>query len=172
MHRHTTRRAALLGAAGLLAGCDTLDSILGESKKPLPGERLPVLAARRELEPDSATAGPMVLPPAEARADWAQPSGNAAHAPGHPALGGTLAEAWRASIGTGSSYRRRITAGPVVAGGTARSSPSRPAPAPSRRRSARRLRNDEPKEGGDASASSPSSRPRARRPVRTPRSGR
>jgi len=118
MHGNTTRRAALLGAVGLLAGCDTIDSIFGESKKPLPGQRLPVLAARRELEADPAAAGPMELPPAEARADWAQPSGNAAHAPGHPALGASLAEAWRASLGTGSSYRRRITAGPVIAGGT------------------------------------------------------
>lgn len=113
-----TRRAALLGAAGLVAGCDTLDSIFGESKKPLPGQRRPVLAARQELEADPAAAGPMQLPAPEMRPDWAQPGGNVSHAPGHPALGEALAEAWRASIGTGSSYRRRITAGPVVAGGT------------------------------------------------------
>jgi outer membrane protein assembly factor BamB len=113
-----TRRLALFGAAGVLAGCDTLDDIFGESKKPLPGERRAVLAPRRDLETDTTLLNaPMELPPAEARADWQQPGGNMGHAGGNPALGGTVSQAWTASVGTGSSYRRRITAGPVVAEG-------------------------------------------------------
>lgn len=114
-----TRRAALLGAAGLLAGCETFDDIFGESKKPLPGERRPVLAPRRDLEADAALANaPMDLPQPEARADWPQAGGNAGHAPGHLALPGSLSRAWTASVGSGNSYRSRITAGPVVAEGT------------------------------------------------------
>ncbi|RKK05118.1 dehydrogenase [Pseudoroseomonas wenyumeiae] len=114
-----TRRAALLGAAGLLAGCETLDDIFGESKKPLLGERRPVLAPRRDLEADEALANsPMDLPPPEARADWPQAGGNAGHAPGNLALPGSLTRAWTASAGSGNSYRSRITAGPVVAEGT------------------------------------------------------
>jgi outer membrane protein assembly factor BamB len=114
-----TRRAALLGAAGLLAGCDTLDSIFGESKKPLLGERRAVLAPRRDLAADEALANaPLELPAPEARADWPQPGGNIGHAPGHLALPGSLSQAWTASVGSGSGYRSRITAGPVVAEGT------------------------------------------------------
>jgi outer membrane protein assembly factor BamB len=114
-----TRRAALLGSAGLLSGCGIFDGIFGSTKERLPGERRAVLAPRRDLEADAALANtPMNLPAAEARADWPQPGGNPGHAPGHAALPGGLSEVWRASVGTGSSYRRRITAGPVVAEGT------------------------------------------------------
>jgi outer membrane protein assembly factor BamB len=114
-----TRRMALLGAAGMLAGCETLDDIFGESKKPLLGERRPVLAPRRDLEADEALLNtPLDLPQPEARANWPQAGGNASHAPGHLALPGTLSQAWTASVGSGNSYRSRITAGPVVAEGT------------------------------------------------------
>lgn len=114
-----TRRAALLGGAGLLSGCGLLDGIFGESKPPLPGERHSVLTAQRELAADAGIAGRAVaLPPPQARAEWPQPGGGATHDAGHNAVGPRLAEAWRASVGTGSSYRRRITAGPVIAQGT------------------------------------------------------
>lgn len=114
-----TRRTALLGGAGLLAGCSTFDDLFGEAKTRLPGERRSILTARRELAADPALAGqPLLLPPAADRADWPQPGGNVAHSPGHAALAGQPAEAWRASAGTGSGYRRRITAGPVVAENT------------------------------------------------------
>jgi outer membrane protein assembly factor BamB len=114
-----TRRTALLGAAGLVAGCDTLDSIFGENKKPLSGDRRAVLAPRRDLEADAALASaPMDLPSPEARTDWPQLGGGASHAPGHLALPGSLSQAWTASVGSGTGYRSRITAGPVAADGT------------------------------------------------------
>ncbi|MFC7608391.1 outer membrane protein assembly factor BamB family protein [Teichococcus aestuarii] len=114
-----TRRAALLGGAGLLSGCGLLDGVFGDSKPPLPGERHSVLTAQRELAADAGIAGrPVALPPPQARAEWPQPGGGATHDAGHNAVGPRLAEAWRASVGTGSSYRRRITAGPVIAQGT------------------------------------------------------
>lgn len=57
-----TRRAALLGGAGLLSGCGILD-MFGESKDRLPGERRSILAAQRPLEADASLAGqPLALP--------------------------------------------------------------------------------------------------------------
>jgi outer membrane protein assembly factor BamB len=119
------RRTALLGgAATLLAGgCETVSGWFEERKTPLPGERRSVLAAGGErglavdAEAGGAAAAPVTLPPPQPRADWPQVGGGPAHAPGHPALGPALAEAWRASFGTGSGYRRRMTAPPVVGGG-------------------------------------------------------
>lgn len=119
-----SRRAALLGAsAGLLGGCETISdgfsSIFGERERPLPGERRPVLAVERPLGLDEAGRGGAVsLPPIAENAEWAQAGGVVSHAPGHPALARGLAEAWRSSVGTGSGYRRRLTAPPLVAGGT------------------------------------------------------
>ena len=115
-----SRRALLLGGAALaLAGCETIDGIFGESKTPLPGERMPVIQADRRVEIDPNLAGrPVTLPAPTALADWPQAGGNLAHDPGHASAGEGLREVWRASIGTGSSYRRRITAGPILANGT------------------------------------------------------
>jgi outer membrane protein assembly factor BamB len=122
MRTPLTRRFALLGGAGLLAGCesitDTLDSIFGERKTPLRGERRPVLAADRPLNIEEGGAQvPVTLPPPALNADWPQAGGTIGHAPGHPALGLRLGEAWRADIGTGTAYRRRLLMPPIVAGG-------------------------------------------------------
>jgi outer membrane protein assembly factor BamB len=118
--RNLTRRAALLGAAGLLSACDTIsdtfDSWFGEKKTPLPGERRPVLSQDHPLEADEGPGIAVTLPPPENRADWPQAGGRLGHAGGNPALGSPLAEAWRTSIGTGSSYRRRLVAPPVSDG--------------------------------------------------------
>lgn len=115
-----SRRGLLLGGAALaLSGCETIDSILGDKKTPLPGERLPVIQQDRELAIDPAAAGrPVELPAPVARADWPQAGGVLSHDPGPASVGTGLREVWRASIGTGSSYRRRITTGPIMANGT------------------------------------------------------
>jgi outer membrane protein assembly factor BamB len=114
-----TRRAALLGTAGLLGGCETLDSIFGERRERFEGERRSVVTVpERTLEADStAQAGAVVLPAPAPRADWPQQGGDAAHAGGHPALGGTLARAWSSGFGSGTAYRRRLAAGPVAGAG-------------------------------------------------------
>jgi outer membrane protein assembly factor BamB len=119
---HPGRRAALLGAAGLLAGCETVtdlsDQLFGTSKVPLPGERQPVLGLARAPEADRlARERPFALPEPRANAEWPVAGGTADHAPGHLALGRPLAEAWRASIGSGTGLRQRITAPPLVGGG-------------------------------------------------------
>ncbi|WP_043341681.1 outer membrane protein assembly factor BamB family protein [Belnapia moabensis] len=121
MRNTFTRRAALLGGVGLLAGCesitDTFDGIFGERKVPLRGERRPVLAVERPLNIDEGAQAAITLPPPMLNADWPQAGGTIGHAPGHPALGLRLGEAWRTGIGTGTAYRRRLLAPPIVAGG-------------------------------------------------------
>lgn len=118
--RNLSRRAALLGAASLLAACDTItdaaDSILGERKNPLPGERRAVLTEDRPLEVDPGAGTAVTLPAEENRADWPQAGGGVTHGGGNPALGSPLGEAWRSSIGAGSGYRRRLVAPPVSDG--------------------------------------------------------
>ena len=115
----STRRLALLGgAAALLAGCDSFDSLFGERRQPLPGERRPVLrtdpplVADEGLDPRAVT-----LPPATEIAEWPMSGGRPNHAPGHATLSPEPRIAWRASAGSGSEYRARITSGPVIAGG-------------------------------------------------------
>ena len=118
-----TRRAALLGGAGLaLAGCesitDTFDRIFGETKVPLKGDRKPALSVDRALGVDEADTRAVILPPATTSADWPQAGGLPSHAPGHPALGTGLRRIWSRSVGTSGSYRRRLVAPPIVANGT------------------------------------------------------
>jgi outer membrane protein assembly factor BamB len=117
--RNPTRRAALMGAAGLLSGCslgDSIDSLFSERKTRLPGERQSVLSEGQRLEADPGAGAPVTLPPPEVRADWPQAGGGLTHAGGNPALGTPLGEAWRVSVGTGSAYRRRMVAPPVSDG--------------------------------------------------------
>ena len=114
-----TRRGALLGGAALLAGCETIDDILGEKRQRFDGERRSVVdVPERRLSADDAAQGTAVtLPPPAPRADWPQIGGDAAHSGGHPAFGPSLSQAWRSSFGTGSAYRRRLVTGPVASGG-------------------------------------------------------
>jgi outer membrane protein assembly factor BamB len=118
MSAGTTRRGALLGAAALLGGCSALESIVGERKVPLPGERQGVLNPEPPLVADSEVEGVAIaLPPAQPVAEWPMAGGPSGHSPGHVALADRLALAWRASAGSGSASRQRITAGPVISGG-------------------------------------------------------
>jgi outer membrane protein assembly factor BamB len=119
MPRDLSRRAALLGGAGLLAGCETVtdltDRVLGTSKTPLPGERQAILAGTRALEADDAAANrPFTLPEPQVNTDWPFSGGPASHAPGHVALPRPIGEVWRASIGSGTGYRQRLTAAPIA----------------------------------------------------------
>jgi outer membrane protein assembly factor BamB len=87
-------------------------------KTPVLGERVAVLAAEQDVAVDPATAAlAMNLPEPVANTEWAQSGGNASKSMGQLALGASLGEAWRASIGQGSSVRARLAAAPVVAEG-------------------------------------------------------
>lgn len=115
-----TRRGALLGAAALLGGCETFDSIFGERRERFPGERRSVMdIPERSLQADPAAQGAAVaIPPPAPRQDWPVAGGDIAHSGGHIAFGPGLARAWSSGFGSGSAYRRRLLAGPVAAGGT------------------------------------------------------
>ena len=105
-----------MGSAGLLAGCETLDSIFGERRVRITGERKPVLTLPdRTVEADAEARGVTIaLPAQEQRSLWPQLGGAASHAGGHIALGANLRQAWSASYGTGTSFRRRVVGGPVA----------------------------------------------------------
>lgn len=114
-----TRGVAAVAALAILAGCGVLRGG-GDRPKgtPVLGKRMPILASERDIAADDTLANVQVLlPPADANADWTQPSGNAAKAMGHVALGTSLSRAWTAQI-RGGSARARLGAAPIVAGGT------------------------------------------------------
>ncbi|MGH7119928.1 MAG: PQQ-binding-like beta-propeller repeat protein [Acetobacteraceae bacterium] len=97
-----------------LAGCGTW---FGPSKKPLPGTRIDVLPPERKLIVQKNAGQTIVLPPARRNPDWPQVGGNPEHRMGSLVAATRLSMAWRADIGEGASYRRMLTASPVVAGG-------------------------------------------------------
>jgi outer membrane protein assembly factor BamB len=109
------RRSALLLPLAALSGCSMWDGWFGSDKVPLPGKRFDVMPPQ-----DSLTITPgrtVTVPPPLADAGWPQPGGSPAHAGGNLAETGNFARVWSSDIGAGTSYRRRITAQPVVAGG-------------------------------------------------------
>ncbi|MDO9489934.1 MAG: PQQ-binding-like beta-propeller repeat protein, partial [Sphingomonadaceae bacterium] len=113
------RSIAILFAASLaVSGCGVFGGGDKKPKTPVLGERLPVLnyEARVEADPDLAELT-VTLPEALANASWSQPGGNAAKSMGHLQLGATLARAWTASIGEGSSNAARLNSTPAVDGG-------------------------------------------------------
>lgn len=111
-----SRRASLLLPLGMLSGCAWLDDVFADRKRPIPGRREAILAARRGLEVDTADRRAVSVPAAAINPDWPQAGGTAAHVVGNPAVSG-LSPAWRSDIGDGGGYRRKITAQPVLADG-------------------------------------------------------
>lgn len=111
-----TSRIAVLMLTVLVWGCTDGEEIL-------PGERLTPRAALGNVEgsAESNVAGPrqvaISLPGMSNTSEWSHRAGNAAHAPGNAAFGGSLNHVWAADIGEGDSRRNRIVADPIVAGG-------------------------------------------------------
>jgi outer membrane protein assembly factor BamB len=114
---------ASLPALVALAGCaegPTLPKFgdlnpFAEKAVPLPGKRIPVMQTQDVVTGELADAStPIMLPPARANQDWAQPGGDANNAPGNLAFGGAASEAWSADAGTGSNSEGRVTASPIV----------------------------------------------------------
>ncbi len=118
MNRNRISRVALLGVAALAIG---LGGCAGKGKvkaTPTVGQRVPVLSrieAGTKVD-DSIATLEVVLPPAEANADWAQAAGSAAKATGHLAIGDAPRKAWVAQV-PGSTKKERLAASPVVGGG-------------------------------------------------------
>lgn len=116
-NRSTVRTAAILVMASMaLASCGMFKK--AKSRTPTIGERIPILSfeTRAEVEPEMKDVA-IVLPPPVTNAEWAQPGGSPAKVGGHLVLAEKPVEAWRASIGKGSSGTARLNAIPVVAGG-------------------------------------------------------
>ncbi len=117
--RTLSRRTAMLAplaAPRALTGCGLWDDWFGSKKTPLPGQREPVLHGQRSLSVNEGVAK-VTLPRPVRNAAWPQTGGNPAHMMGHLHANEVLTEAWRADIGAGGGYRRKILAQPIAADG-------------------------------------------------------
>jgi outer membrane protein assembly factor BamB len=116
MTSKTMRAAALLMFACAASGCSLINK--GPKKTPVFGERVSVLTGETGAEVDPAVAAlPMTLPAAQQNPEWTQPGGNAQKSVGHLALGNSLARAFVASVGQGTSVKARLASAPLVANG-------------------------------------------------------
>ena len=116
MNVRQLRTGIILAMALAAGGC----GIFGHKKPSTPvlGERIAVLATESDVSVDPATAAlPMSLPAPVVNPAWSQSGGNASKAMGHVALGASIAQAWEASIGQGTSLSARLAAAPIVADG-------------------------------------------------------
>ena len=88
-----------------------------EKQVPLPGKRVPVMAAQERIPGELADGSQAItLPPARANDSWSQAGGQPNNAPGNLVLSGTH-QAWSGDAGTGSGKIGRVTAPPIAAGG-------------------------------------------------------
>ncbi len=69
-----------------------------------------------EVDPALASVA-VILPPPEVNTQWAQPGGNASKSMGHLALGTSLGQIWRATIGHGAGKAVQLAASPIFADG-------------------------------------------------------
>jgi len=108
---------ALVVLGGLFGSCSTIGNLNPFNRKEdiLPGERTPALPTGTE----EVTGGTPSIGGATALADWSQPGGNAANAPGNVSLDGASAAAtWRArAVDKASKRNVRASAPPLVYGG-------------------------------------------------------
>lgn len=117
----TTRNHAAAALALSLASVLLL-SACQEREYILPGERLDPMAVNSPDGPSVMAPGQVAptaigLPAARSNADWTHRAGNAAHLPGHVALGAGTGRVFSVDIGQGDDRRHRITSDPVVAAG-------------------------------------------------------
>jgi len=105
-----SRRAALLALAlvAALAACSNKD-------RPLPGERIPVRPPEVPAA-GAARAHPLGLPPQTMNADWPRRPGSTPARVVNPAFRPVPQLIWALDIGAGDTKKRRILAGPIVAG--------------------------------------------------------
>lgn len=104
---------AVLGLLAVLGGCGAFG---GDGKKDTPtiGKRIDILGTEADTVADPNLAGvSVILPPAATNANWSQPGGNAAKAPGHLMLAEAPQRVWSAQI-AGASNRARLAATPVI----------------------------------------------------------
>jgi outer membrane protein assembly factor BamB len=111
--KHKTKFLIVAGALAL-GGCAVLGGDGKKKETPTIGNRVDILGTEADTKADPNLAGiSVILPPATTNANWAQPGGNAAKAPGHLTLSDAPARAWTAQI-AGANTRVRLAAAPVV----------------------------------------------------------
>jgi outer membrane protein assembly factor BamB len=110
------RLASIASLAILLFGCSGFFG--SKEKKPLPGERISVLALQSVLEPDPKLADLAVrLPKPFVNANWPQAGGLPDHAMHHLSASGPLVKIWSEDVGEGEGRDGQPIAPPIVAGG-------------------------------------------------------
>ncbi len=106
--------AAVVLVCLAVSGCN----LFASKKQPLPGERISVLSLDRQLEPNPALVNTRIsLPRPVVNRDWPQPGGFPNHAMQHLALPDVLHQAWRTSVGEGSSRYSQVLSQPIVVDG-------------------------------------------------------
>ncbi|MEX1148067.1 MAG: PQQ-binding-like beta-propeller repeat protein, partial [Sphingomonadales bacterium] len=107
--------------ACMLCVCAVALTACGSSNKKserLEGERIPVLAFERQIQPDPRIGDlDVVLPAPFPNAEWPQAGGYPGHVMQHLDLGADPKRLWRTRIGAGSTGRKWLTTPPVVAAG-------------------------------------------------------
>lgn len=111
------RYAVLAAALLVLGGCDTLTGLFEEKETPLAGQRQAVFTDigsgnAAAVQSEGAT---IAIAPARLNAEWSQPGGDPANAPGNLALGG--GKSWRIAARALGDSSPRSAAPPVVYGG-------------------------------------------------------
>jgi len=108
----------LLVSALALSACESLNPFAKKKEAALPGERIPVLQGGSAMTPDPKLKDlTIALPKPRVNPAWPQAGGYPSHAMYHLALAPKPSQAWRVSIGSGSSKSRRLTVQPVIGGG-------------------------------------------------------
>ncbi|MDJ0930853.1 PQQ-binding-like beta-propeller repeat protein [Breoghania sp.] len=104
---HIRAISAAVLTAVLLDGCSSVSSLnpFTEKEEILPGDRQPLFKGADALANAGKVNGTASIPAAHSIGDWSQASGNAQNNPGHVALSGNGTRAWKASLGSGSSYK-------------------------------------------------------------------
>jgi outer membrane protein assembly factor BamB len=107
--------------AAELCACGPLSNIRNPFHKKeeiLPGERIAVITDPNANDvPPSGPPKPISLPPPHANESWSEPGGAPSNNLGHLALNEQLQKVWSADAGTGSSWRGRLSAEPLVGAG-------------------------------------------------------
>jgi outer membrane protein assembly factor BamB len=113
----STLSALVLSVA--VSGCSLKDQFFGESgPPPLPGQRIAILQTARTVDAAPEIADlPVRLPRPQRNPDWSQAGGSPDHAMHHLELPDTVKEAWRTSVGSGSSSSTFLYNAPVIEGG-------------------------------------------------------
>lgn len=115
--RRLSAAAVALFAPLILSACG--DSWFGgDTKPPLPGNRISVLQHENSLKPTQG-GGPVEirLPAPEPNEDWPQAGGYSHHSMQHMEIGAAPREDWTTSVGTGNAKRSAVMAEPVVGEG-------------------------------------------------------